>query len=88
MLKLFRKSMPSWLRSRRRFPTSMEHATIGRWAVEECLVWIRLGWRHFFSELGCAWTKAGNGTEMPGLCLQVGYAWEKLEQFALVVLDR
>ena len=46
--KKFRAAMPSPLSRGRRFPRELDPAAVSAWCAEECLVYIRLGWRHYY----------------------------------------
>jgi len=51
LLLMFRKDIPTAYSRSRRIPWGMSHTDLKSWTAEECLVWLRLCWRHFFQEL-------------------------------------
>ena len=51
LLLMFRKDIPSPYSRARRIPWGMTHEQLKSWIAEECLVWLRVGWPHFFQEL-------------------------------------
>jgi hypothetical protein len=51
LLLMFRKDIPSPYSRARRIPWGMNHKQLKSWTAEECLVWLRLGWSFFFTEL-------------------------------------
>ena len=85
-LRTFRMNLPSTLKQGRRFPRSFAHAGLSSWSAEECLVWLRLEWRHVFNCL--AEHSLVHMGKVPSIVQAVGVLWEKLEVLVLALLDR
>jgi hypothetical protein len=51
LLLMFRRDIPSPYSRSRRIPWGLSHSQLKSWTAEECLVWIRVTWPHFFQEL-------------------------------------
>lgn len=83
-LRVFKISMPGELRHGRRFPRQITHEALASWTHEELLIWIRIGWRHFFA---CMWTTEMRQWDVD-VMTQLQEAWHLLEEFILAVLDR
>ena len=82
----FRRDLPSALTSGRRFLRGLEHASLKMESAEECLTFIRLGWRPLFEAVYEVLEE--DGEQVPEVLDAVKDAWELLESLIFQLLDR